>query len=408
MRAAHIEMVGGAAGDMLLAAFVDAGADPEALEAALRTIEPDGWTLRFEPAIRRGIAARRALLEVPGEDPELEEPSPHEHAPGGRARPRMLAEVTATLERSGLSARQKERATAIYRRLAEAEASVHGTTPERIHFHEVGALDAILDVAGLCVALDLLGVERLTCSAFPVGRGRIRMQHGLFPNPPPATARLLLGSPVEALDVEAELVSPTAAAILTTLVARPGLREPMTPVAIGYGAGRRDLPIPNVLRVTLGDVGAEVEPATISVIEANIDDMSPQHYALALERLFAAGARDVWMTPVTMKKQRPAIVLSAIALPSDEEAVARVMLAETTTIGVRVRTERKYLLARRIVTVETPLGGVRVKIAGTGPDARALPEHDDLVRIARERAMPLPVVAAIVAASALGLTCSPP
>ncbi len=410
-RVAYVEMVGGAAGDMLLAALVDAGADRVAIERALRTIAPDGWTIAFERTVRCGISALHCRLDVPGEDPV---PGAHDRGDGDvhahAAVTRSLADVFALLDGSGLTAAQKTRARRIYQRLADAEASVHGTTADAVHFHEVGALDAVLDVAGVCVALDLLEIDEIACSAFPIGRGRVRMAHGLYPNPPPASAAMLAGAPLEPLDIAAELVTPTAVAILTALVTRPGCRPAHTLEHVGYGAGRREFAIPNVVRVSIGTATAsgglpaldrpalaiEGEPATISVLEANIDDMSPQHYALAIERIFAAGARDVWLTPIVMKKQRPAVVLSAIARREDEAAVAAAMLRETTTIGVRTRTERKYVLPRRIETIDTPLGRVRIKISGTGEEQRALPEHDDIASIARITGRPLLEVVRIV------------
>jgi uncharacterized protein (TIGR00299 family) protein len=406
-RIAYVEMVGGAAGDMLLAALVDAGADRREIERALRTIAPDGWTLGCERPVRCGISALRCRLEVPGEDPAGEA---HDR---GAAVARTLAEVFALLDGSGLSAAQKARARGVYQRLAEAEATVHATSVEAVHFHEVGALDAVLDVAGVVVALDLLGVDEVFCSPFPIGHGRVRMAHGLYPNPPPASAVMLEGAPLEPLDVAAELVTPTAVAILTSLVKRTGFRPGQTLERVGYGAGRNDFAIPNVVRVLIGTAASagmpaldrppaaeDGEPATISVLEANIDDMSPQHYALAIERIFAAGARDVWLTPIVMKKQRPAVVLSAIARRDDEAAVAAAMLRETSTIGVRTRTERKYVLPRRIEAIDTPLGRVRIKISGTGEEQRALPEHDDIVSIARITGRPLLEVVRIVQACA--------
>jgi uncharacterized protein (TIGR00299 family) protein len=281
---------------------------------------------------------------------------------------------------------------------------VHGTSVEEIHFHEIGQIDAILDVAAACVALDLLEIEELRCSPFPIGHGSISMEHGRYPNPPPATAELLRGFPLRSVDVEGELVTTTAAAILTTL-ASPGPFPELVVERIGYGAGRSDFSIPNVTRVLIGTVpaarahGDGTANDEVSVLEANIDDMSPQHYELAVERLFAAGARDVWLTPVTMKKGRPAIVLSALGAPGDEDALARAMLRETTTIGVRVRRERRYVATREIVLVDTPFGPVRVKRATIEGHERARPEYDDLLRIARERELPLAEVARVVDAT---------
>jgi uncharacterized protein (TIGR00299 family) protein len=398
-------MIGGAAGDMLLAAFLDAGLDRDALERALRTVVADGWSLVPQRVVKRGIAATYAGLVVPGEDGD-EAHHHHEHeTEHDHHRTRTLADVLAIVERSGLTPRQRERAVAIYRALADAEAQTHGTTSDAVRFHEIGQVDAILDVAATCVALDLLEIDELRCSAFPIGHGAVHIDHGLYPNPPPATARLLIGWATRAVEVDGELVTPTAAAILTTL-AQPG-RPDLVLERIGYGAGRSDFPIPNVTRVMIGTAvatesaraGVTADDDGVVVIETNIDDMSPQHYELAVERLFAAGARDVWLTPIVMKKGRPAITLSAIADPSAEAAVARAMLTQTTTIGVRVRAERRHVLERAAATVTTPYGVVRVKRSGVNGTARAHPEYDDLLRIAREHDLPLPEVARVVAAS---------
>jgi uncharacterized protein (TIGR00299 family) protein len=395
--AVYFEMIGGASGNMLLGALIDAGADRERVEAALRTIPVEGWSSESHRVDKRGIAATYYDFVVPGEDHHA-----HEHATGhGTAR--HLGEVLDIIARSGLARAQIERASAIYRRLADAEAKVHGTTSDRIHFHEVGATDAILDVAGACVALDLLGVESVWCSAFPIGRGSIDMQHGRYPNPPPATAELLRGAPTYDADVAGEMVTTTGAAILAHLVERPGVRPAMTASAIGYGAGRSDFAIPNVLRATIGTLDVATSrfasgTDTIAVIEANIDDMSPQRFELALERALAAGAFDVWLAPVTMKKSRPAILFGAIAPLEREAAVAHAMLAETTTLGVRVRHERRYTLERSTHTVATPLGDVRVKTATFDGQPRRTLEYDDLVRIARERQRPLAEIVAAVEA----------
>jgi uncharacterized protein (TIGR00299 family) protein len=394
MSAIYFEMIGGASGNMLLGAMIDAGADPERVLAALRTIPVDGWSSESRRVDKRGIAATYFDFIVPGEDHHA-----HEHA-GAHGHGRHLSEVLDIVERSGLSEAQRARAHAIYRRLADAEAKVHGTTADRIHFHEVGAVDAILDVAGACVALDLLEVESVWCSAFPVGRGAIDMQHGRYPNPPPATAELLRGAPTYDADVAGEMVTTTGAAILAELVAHPGVRPPMTASAIGYGAGRSDFTIPNVLRATVGTLAnaaagdGELLHDEVSVLEANVDDMSPQRFELALERALAAGAFDVWLAPVTMKKSRPAILFGAIAPPACEAAVAHAMLAETTTLGVRVRRERRYALPRETTAVATPFGEVRVKTATIDGQRRRTLEYDDVARIARERQRPYAEIAA--------------
>ena len=336
---------------------------------------------------------------IPGEDDRAHDAHGHHVHDHGRAlHAHRLDEILAIVERSGLTRRQIERASAIYRRLAEAESRVHGTEVDSVHFHEVGQLDAILDVAGTCVALDLLGIEELRVSPFPLGHGLAKMHHGTYPNPGPAALELMRGWPVRATDVEAELVTTTGAAILTTL-GTPAQRVDMTLERIGYGAGRKDFAIPNVVRVSIGTrTAADGRPTgdEVVVVETNIDDMSPQHYELVLERLFAAGALDAWLTPIVMKKGRPALVLAALAPPFAEAAVAGAMLRETSTLGVRIRAERRRFVAREIVFVDTPYGPLRVKRAEVDGLRRASPEYDDLLRIARERELPLWEVARVV------------
>jgi hypothetical protein len=382
VKAAYFEMIGGASGNMLLGALIDAGAATEAIESALRTLPLEGWSVERRRVERRGIAATFFDFVVPGDH--------------GRAS-HHLSDVLDVLERSGLTQAQRARAASIYVRLAEAEAKVHGSTPERIHFHEVGATDAILDVAGFCVALDLLGVERAYCSAYPLGRGTISIHHGRYPNPPPATAELMRGAPTYDAGIEGEMVTTTGAAILSTVVAEPGLRPAMRAISIGYGAGSSDFAIPNVLRASIGTLVDERPPAEaddVVVLEATIDDMSPQHFELAFERVLAAGAFDAWLLPVTMKKMRPAVLFGAVAPPEREAEVARAMLVETSTLGVRVRSERRHTLRRQVETVETPLGPVRVKTAMVDGQPRRTLEYDDVARIARELGRPIGETAA--------------
>jgi uncharacterized protein (TIGR00299 family) protein len=431
MNVAYVEMIGGASGNMLIGALLDAGGDLDALEAALRTIPVTGWTIERRRVVKRGIAATYFDFVIPGEDHDHahgherdhehehehehahdhahEHAHDHEHAHAHGTR--RLADVLQTIEASGLTPSQKARASAIYTRLGEAEARVHGSSLAEIHFHEVGQVDAILDVAGVCVLLDQLSVDEVHCSAFPLGRGTIAMAHGLYPNPPPATAELLRGAPTFPAPVEGEMVTTTGAAILTTLVRAPGLRPAMRTERIGYGAGRSDFPVPNVARVSIGEAlptghsPGESDPHAahsaaagsadeVAVLEANIDDMSPQHFELAIERVLAAGAYDVWLAPITMKKSRPAILFGALAPPEREAAVAQAMLQETSTLGVRVRRERRYVLERRIELLATEFGPVRVKIADAAGATRRTLEYDDVVRIARERQLPIAQVAA--------------
>ncbi|MGP6158399.1 MAG: nickel pincer cofactor biosynthesis protein LarC [Vulcanimicrobiaceae bacterium] len=406
MSVAYVEMIGGASGNMLLGALIDAGAPLAEIEAALRTIPVGGWSLEHRRVIKRGIAALYVDFAIPGEDHDPNSPGhepahghahEHEHAP---AHGRRLEDVLDVIDRSGLSLSQKTRARTVYVRLAQAEAQVHGSSVERIHFHEVGAVDAILDVAAACVALDLLDVEELFCSAFPTGRGVTSMHHGTYPNPPPATAELLRGAPTYDAGIEGEMVTTTGAAILTTLVRAPGTRPAFVAERIGYGAGRSEFAIPNVLRASVGRLAAGAVPLDqvavdeVAVLEANVDDMPPQHFELAFERVLAAGAHDVWLVPISMKKSRPAVLFGALAPLEREAEVARAILRETTTLGVRVRRERRYVLERCIDEVVTELGTVRVKSAEVDGRLRRTLEYDDVVRIARECGRPIGEIAA--------------
>ena len=390
---AYFEMIGGASGNMLLGALVDAGADVAELERALRTIPVEKpWTLRCERVVKRGIAATHVEILVPGEDGSPDHVH-RMHGPGV-----SLAQVLETVRRSGLTPAQKARASAIYERLAAAEARVHGAEPGTVHFHEIGETDAILDVAGACVLLDALGVETVACSAFPIGRASVRMHHGTYPNPPPATADLLRGFATYDGGIPQEMVTTTGAAVLTTLATPRDVRPAMRAERIGYGTGSSDFSIPNVLRVSIGPeatvAGAPAEH--VAVLEANIDDMSPQYFELALERAFGAGALDAWLTPITMKKGRPAVLFSVIAPLELEGPCAQAVLAHTTTLGVRVRHERRVVLERTVEAIATPFGPIRVKTALIGDRHRRTLEYDDLARAAREHGLPLAEVALAV------------
>lgn len=392
MRAAYVEMIGGASGNMLVGALVDAGADPNEIQRALRMVVPDGWALELERVNKRGIAATYLDFVVPGEDRHHDHPQAHHHPPA-----RSLQDVLSFVTASGLDASQKDRVSRIFTRIGEAEARAHGKPFDEIHFHEVGQIDAILDVTATCVALDLLGVERVFCSAYPIGNGPISMHHGRYPNPPPASAEMMRGAPTISTDVHGEMVTTTAVAILSTLVQTPGLRPSMRWERIGYGAGSSDFPIPNVTRIIIGEL-EDAEPAgdTVVVLETNLDDMSPQHFDLARERLLEAGALDVWTSAIGMKKSRPGVLLSAMAPLARSDACARAMLRETTTLGVRISTMRRVTVPREIVTITTPFGDVRVKRSHVDGKVRESLEYDDLLRIARERGEPLREIEAAV------------
>jgi pyridinium-3,5-bisthiocarboxylic acid mononucleotide nickel chelatase len=396
VRIAHFECFGGASGNMILGALLDAGLSLDALERELRALPVRGWTMRAREEHRRGLGATYLDVEVPGEDVEhahgrINSTAP-DHLHEGIAH-RKLRDVIEIVRAARFPAEVERRAIAIYERLAAAEARVHRVPVAEIAFHEVGQVDAIVDVAGAVIGLHLLGVDRAYCSPLPCGRGTIRSAHGAFPSPSPATMELLRGAPTYAVDLEAEMVTPTGAAILTSL-ADFGQRPAMTADAIGYGCGRSDFPFPNVLRVSIGEAAAEGHasgaPAPDVVqVETNIDDMNPQLYEHVMERLFAAGALDVWTLGAQMKKGRPGTVLAALAAPERSDAVAAVMLAETTTIGVRTWPAQRVVLPRAEENVMTSLGPVRVKVVRAPSGERARAEFDDCRAIAQRTGMAL-------------------
>ena len=378
---------------MIMGALVDAGLSIDALERELRRLPIERWSIHAEPVRKRGIGALYLDVAVPGED--------HDHATASYSSPlqverrhghRTLADVLSIVRAARFPAAVEKTACAIYHRLGEAEARVHRVPVEEIAFHEVGQIDAIVDIAGAALGLYMLDIERAYCSRLPCGRGNIHAAHGVMPSPPPATMELLRGFPCYDVDVEGELVTPTGAAILTT-VAQFSLRPPITVRGIGYGSGRSDFPFANVLRVVIGDVLADKTSAAatanangsglIEQIETNIDDMNPQLYEHLVERLFAAGAVDVWTVPAQMKKGRPGTVVGALATPDRADAVVAALLAETTTIGVRRWPAERTVGIRHIETIDSEMGSFRVKITQTPAGPRARPEYEDVRAIAR-------------------------
>jgi uncharacterized protein (TIGR00299 family) protein len=442
MRVAYLDCIGGISGDMCLGAFLDAGADREALLAGLRTLPLPEWELQVGRTHKSGIAAATVevlvrgeaagaapLVRLPPSDAPLGDDAhshshehththgderavhshthSHEHAHSHtptlpHSHTRAFTDVARIIDASALPEPVKQKAEAVYRKLAEAEAKVHGMSLETVHFHEVGAVDSIVDVVGSVYALHLLGVERVVCSPLPTGKGFVKCAHGLMPVPPPATAELLKGCPLRPVDVEGELVTPTGAALASALAESFGPLPGFTVREIGYGAGKKDFPFPNLLRVVLGDDDtAPAEATTVALIEANIDDQSPQLYESAMQALFAAGALDVWITPIVMKKGRPAHTLSVLCEPEKMEAVSVVIFAETTTLGVRHSTWRRECLEREWLEVETPFGKVRVKVARQHGEVRnAAPEYEDCRRLAAEAGVPVKRVRAAAAAAA--------
>jgi uncharacterized protein (TIGR00299 family) protein len=374
-RVAYFDCPSGAAGDMIMAALVDAGASFEALQGELAKLGLSGWSLTRRDVKKGDFRALKVDIEI---DERAHQPH------------RRLAEVLAILEHSGLDGDLKAQASRIFTRLADAEARVHGTTREAVHFHDVGAVDAIVDVTGAVVALKLLGITEVHVSALPIGGGFMKGPHGRIPIPGPGTTELLQGFPIVDTGVRAELVTPTGAAILTTLAAAAGRMPAMTVTRVGYGAGTFDLDVPNVLRCFVGVAATTGGQETITQVETTIDDMSPQLYEPLMDRLFAAGALDVFLTPVVMKRSRPGVVLTALCPPDTVDALCRVLFEESTTIGVRWSEWRRSRLERELVTLPTVYGTIPFKVARLeGRVVTVTPEFSEVARIAREKALPV-------------------
>jgi uncharacterized protein (TIGR00299 family) protein len=378
-RLAYVDAVAGVAGDMLLGALLDAGADPEYVRSGLAALALDGLALENEATSRHGIAARRvSVVAAPEHDVH-----------------RNWADVRDLLDGAALPPRALERAHAVFAALARAEGRVHDVAPENVHFHEVGALDAIGDVCGIVLALEELDIDELACSPLPAPRGLIDAAHGRLPLPAPATLELLRGAPLYGVDVSVELVTPTGAAVVAALAVEFGPLPAMHLQTVGYGAGTRDLQeLPNVVRVLVGErdrpAGGDGVREDVMLIETNLDDLSPELVPDAAERCFAAGALDVWVSPAQMKKGRPGIVFSALARPADERAVAEAILRETTTLGVRVSPARRWELAREWISVEVDGEAIRVKLGFLdGQAVNAAPEHDDCLAAARRTGRPV-------------------
>lgn len=401
MRALYFDAFAGVSGDMTVGALLALGLDLEQLRAQLAALPLHGYALRAERRLVNAITAVKFDVDVdagPRHGHRHGQEPGHEHGHSHRS----FADIRAMIAASGLAPRVRDTALAIFTRLAEAEGRVHGVAAEAVTFHEVGAVDSIVDIVGTAVGLAALGVERVYVSPLPLGSGLVRSQHGVIPAPGPATVELLRGFPVRVGDGTSELITPTGAAIVATL-ARPD--EPVPPLqveAVGYGAGTRVLTDrPNVLRLLLARVAAPAAGDEVIEIAATIDDANPELYAYALEAVFAAGARDAWLVPAQMKKQRPGVVLHALADPGARDAVAAAILRETTAIGLRFHAVQRVVLPREVRRVDTPYGPVRVKIA-TAPDGtrNVAPEYDDCRRLAAERGVALKLVyqAALAAA----------
>ncbi|HEV2860122.1 MAG TPA: nickel pincer cofactor biosynthesis protein LarC [Pyrinomonadaceae bacterium] len=362
MRTLYFDCFAGISGDMTLGALVAAGADPRELNERLKGLGVEGWELTFEKVDRSGIGATRAVVRT-------EEQHHHRH----------LADIERIIDNSRLADGVKERARKIFARLAEAEARVHDVPVERIHFHEVGALDAIVDVVGACVCFELLGVERFLCSPLHVGSGTVEMAHGRFPVPPPAVAELLKDAPVYSTDITGELVTPTGAAIVSTVCEGFGPLPAMRLESTGYGAGGRDYKnFPNVLRVLVGRTEGAARDEKLLIVETNVDDATPQALGHLMEKALAAGALDCYFTPVQMKKNRPGVLVSILCRPAQREGVLELLFTETTTIGARSYEVERRALERESVEVETEYGAISVKVSRLrGGVTTCTPEYEE-------------------------------
>lgn len=380
-RVAYLDCFSGVAGDMLLGAVLDAGVEVEQLRRELRRIALDGYSLDAQRVKRAGIAATKAAVEIAGEHPA-----------------RAVGDVLSLIDASSLPEADRQKGALVFTRLAEAEAKVHGETTETVHLHDVGAVDAIVDVMGAIAGWRLLGVEEVYVSPVPSGSGAVRGPHGELPAPAPATLELLsrANAPLRVDDGTAgELVTPTGAAIITSLGTFE--RPEMTLDRIGYGAGTRDpAGRPNVLRMWLGERAAGATRPMV-LIETNVDDMTGEMLAYVQDKLLASGAADAWLTPVQMKKGRPAVILSAICAEADEEAVARLILRETSTLGVRVRRVHRWEAEREALEFESSLGPAAVKVKRLpGEPARVAPEYEACRRLAESSGLPLADVYRVV------------
>jgi pyridinium-3,5-bisthiocarboxylic acid mononucleotide nickel chelatase len=392
---AFFDCFSGISGNMSLGALLDCGLPVEGFRAEIDKLGLRGYRLEIREMPKAGL--RGLFVEI-----KVEETQPHRH----------LTDIEKIIGASPLAERVRERSLLVFRKLAQAEAKAHGEAVEKIHFHEVGAVDAILDVVGTAICLEMLGVDTIYSSAVHIGAGTVQTAHGLLPVPAPATVELLKGFPVYGRDADAELVTPTGAAILAALAETAREAPPMRIERVGYGAGSRDLPWANLLRVTLGEESADVPEAPalaprgerVMVVEANIDDMNPQFYEHVSERLFAVGALDVFFTPIQMKRNRPATMLALMVDERKMDAALEILFSETTTIGVRMHPVERRKLDREEATVATAFGPVRVKIARlSGRVMNVAPEYRDCLRIAAEKNVPLKDVYQAAMAAAVPL-----
>ena len=375
MKTAYFDLIAGASGDMIMGALVDSGLVIESLRQGLSALRLDDFQLKVQQVSKNGFRATKIDVVVKDDVPE-----------------RHLSEIQAIITNSDLPNSIQEKANNIFHRLGEVEAHIHGSSLENVHLHELGGVDTIVDVVGVLVGLEALGIQRIITSPVPLGRGFIKGAHGQIPLPAPATAALLKGFPVVGVDLQVETVTPTGAVLLTSLSNDFGPIPPLQLETIGYGAGGRDLPIPNLIRLFIGEYQEENQASLCSLVmlDTNIDDMNPEIYNFLLDRLFESGALDVFFTPIQMKKNRPATRLQVLAKPRDSYAMRKIIFEETSTLGIRQQLVERFALERETRKVETAYGPVRVKIAHLGNQkTKFAPEFEDCCKIAQDKNIPL-------------------
>jgi uncharacterized protein (TIGR00299 family) protein len=374
MRIAYFDCFSGASGDMILGSMIDAGLSSRRLGEELKKLHLPGIRLKAKKVLKNGISATRVIVE--GRD----ETRPH----------RNLKELLRIVDRSRLELEVKNKSKEIFQRIASVEAKIHRTPAEEIHFYELGGLDSVVDIVGSVWGLDQIGVDKIHVSKINVGTGFVKSEHGILPVPAPATLALMKGKPIYSSGVERELLTPTGAAILTSLGSRFGQMPPIKIERIGYGAGRDNLPHPNLLRLIIGTSTAIFGEEKVTVIETNIDDMNPQFYDYVVEKLLALGVLDVFMTPILMKKNRPATLLTIISPSEKLPSVTAFLLRETTTLGLRWREEERSRTDREILSLQTRYGKIRFKLARwEGEIVNLSPEYDDCKRLALRKKVPL-------------------
>ncbi len=375
MRIAYLDTIAGISGDMTLGAFISAGVSLDQLIAELGKLRLSGFEVTAKHIQRNGITAVKVDVVI------SEAPKYHRH----------LADINAIIEQSDLTTAVKDRAKKIFWEVAVAEAKVHNSTIEKVHFHEVGAIDSVVDIVGTSICIELMGIERVFSSPVKVGNGgTVTTEHGVMPIPTPATSEILKGYPVVLTDIPFELTTPTGAAIIKALSHGTLASEQLTVTAIGYGAGTKELPgVPNLLRVIVGEFEPALDRDELLVVETNIDDMNPEILPYVIEKLIAAGANDAFLTPILMKKGRPAHLLSALVERSQMEAILSVVFRETSTLGVRIHHVERRKLTRTQKTVQTSLGAVNVKSVTVDGKEKLIPEFEECKRLAVEKNLPL-------------------